>query len=306
MTNICRHRGHELLACGSSATGNVIRCPYHGWSYELDGSLLVAPRFGDVADVGLVRLAAAEWGGWVFVNVSGTAGPLDQHLGSVGSRTEAWECERLVVAVTRDYDLQANWKLVIENYHECYHCPLIHPELCRVSPSHSGRNFHGEPGAWIGGEMELAAGAETMSLDGRSGGSPLRRLDERQRRHVVYVQIFPNLLLSLHPDYVMTHRIEPITATSCRVECQWLFAPEVVAHPDFDPSYAVDFWDVTNRQDWRAVESVQRGLASPKFVPGPLGPSEDAVHQFASRVATAYLARPPAPGSVDDPPRPPS
>ena len=302
LANICRHRGHELLACGAATVGGVIRCPYHGWSYDLDGSLHLAPGFGDdgldTVASSLARLAATEWAGWVFVDVNGTTGPLPDHLGSLAGLVAPWDCKRLVVAATHRYELRANWKLVIENYHECYHCPMIHPELCRVSPSHSGRNYHGEPGAWIGGEMELATGAETMSLDGRSGGGPVRGLDDRQRRHVLYVQVFPNLLLSLHPDYVMTHRVEPVTATTSHVECQWLFPPEVTARSGFDPSYAVDFWDLVNRQDWRATESVQRSMESPQFTPGPLGPSEDAVYQFVTMVAAGYLGRALVPGSV--------
>ena len=194
-----------------------------------------------------------------------------------------------MVAATHEYELRANWKIAIENYHECYHCPLIHPELCRVSPSDSGENFADEPGAWVGGDMELADGAATMSLDGRSGGVVLRGLDERQRRQVLYLNLFPNLLVSLHPDYVMTHRIEPLTPTTSWVECQWLFPPEATDRPEFDPSYAVDFWDLTNRQDWAAVESVQRGVSSPRFVPGLLSGSEDAVYQFVTLVAGGYL-----------------
>jgi Rieske 2Fe-2S family protein len=294
--NICRHRGHELLACGASTVRGVVQCPYHAWSYELDGELRLAPRFGDVpnfdpASMGLRRLPHAEWGGWVFVNVDGQAGPFEDHLGAFGPLTDGWQCERLVVAASHEYDLQANWKIAIENYHECYHCPLIHPQLCEVSPSDSGDNFQDVNGAWIGGDMDLADHAETMSMDGRSGGVVLPGLDELQRRQVLYIHLFPNLLVSLHPDYVMTHRIEPLTPGTSRVECQWLFPPEAVERPGFDPSYAVDFWDLTNRQDWAAVESVQRGVASPHFVPGLLSGSEDAVYHFVTMVAGGYLGR---------------
>jgi Rieske 2Fe-2S family protein len=137
-----------------------------------------------------------------------------------------------------------------------------------------------------------------MSLDGRSGGSVLPGLDERRRRQVLYLNLFPNLLLSLHPDYVMTHRIEPLTPTTSAVECQWLFPPDALEQPGFDPSYAVDFWDLTNRQDWAAVESVQRGMASPRFVPGLLSTDEDAVYHFVTMVAGAYLGRSLARGTV--------
>ena len=147
--------------------------------------------------------------------------------------------------------------------------------------------------------MELAEDADTMSLDGRSDGVVLRGLDEHQRRRVLYLNLFPNLLVSLHPDYVMTHRIEPVTPSTSHVACQWLFPPEAVAQPGFDPSYAVDFWDLTNRQDWAAVESVQRGVASPRFVPGILSGSEDAVYHFVTMVAAGYLGRELERGSVD-------
>jgi Rieske 2Fe-2S family protein len=110
--------------------------------------------------------------------------------------------------------------------------------------------------------------------------------------------VFPNLLVSLHPDYVMTHRLEPLTAGSTRVTCEWLFTPEALARPGFDPGYAVDFWDLTNRQDWSAVESVQRGLASPLFVPGLLARQEDAVYQFVTLVARGYLGEPLVPSAM--------
>jgi glycine betaine catabolism A len=295
--NICRHRGHELLACGASTTRGAIVCPYHGWSYRLDGSLRNAARAGDrptlIADeLGLIAVAVGEWAGWVFVNVDGRAGALSEHIGGLAALAENWHCERLVVGATHHYELRANWKVAIENYHECYHCPLIHPELSRVSPPDSGDNVDDVPGAFVGGTMVLAEHASTMSLDGRSGGVTLPGLTETQRREVLYVNVFPNLLLSLHPDFVMTHRLEPASPRTTRVECQWLFDPRAVVDPDFDPAYAVDFWDLTNRQDWAAVESVQRGLDSPLFVPGVFTESEDAVYHFATMVASAYTGRP--------------
>ena len=120
----------------------------------------------------------------------------------------------------------------------------------------------------------------------------MRSLDEEGLRTVIYVNIFPNVLLSLHPDYVMTHRLLPLAAGRTQIECTWAFAPESLAQPGFDAGYAIDFWDITNRQDWHACESVQRGLASPHAVPGPLSPEEDAVYQFVSMVARGYEGQP--------------
>jgi Rieske 2Fe-2S family protein len=295
--NICRHRGHELLACGARAVRNTLVCPYHAWAYDLDGAVRNVPHAGDmpnlvVDDLRLLPVAVAEWGGWVFVNVDGRAASFDEHLGGFAALTANWQCERLVVGATSTYELQANWKVPIENYHECYHCPLIHPELCRVTVPDSGDNVDDVPGAFVGGAMVLSAHASTMSFDGESPAVPLPGLDAAQRRRVLYVNIFPNLLIALHPDYVLTHRVVPVTARTSTIECQWLFDPETVAGDGFDPAYAVDFWDVVNRQDWAAVESVQRGIASSRFVPGVFVEREDAVYHFVTMVASAYLDRP--------------
>jgi Rieske 2Fe-2S family protein len=120
----------------------------------------------------------------------------------------------------------------------------------------------------------------------------LRGLNAESLRTVIYVYVFPNILISLHPDYVMTHRLVPLAANSTRIECTWSFAPEVVAQPSFDPSYAVNFWDITNQQDWDACASVQRGLASPHARPGPMAGEEDAVYQFVTMLARGYLGLP--------------
>ena len=293
--NTCRHRGHELLPCGDTTSRKAIVCPYHSWGYSLAGELRAAPGFRDqpgfdAGQWGLIRLPAVEWHGLVFVDGSGgAAGPLP--LEALGELAAPYEPERLVTAGQRTYDVAANWKVLAENYQECCHCPVIHPELCRISPPDSGRNFP-VTGPWIGGVMDLRDGVVTMSLDGTSGGVPLRGLGAEGLRTVIYVNVLPNLLLSLHPDYVMTHRLIPLAPDRTRIECCWAFAPEAVARPGFDPGYAVEFWDIINRQDWAACESVQRGLASPHARPGPLSPAEDAVYSFVTTIARGYLGQP--------------
>jgi Rieske 2Fe-2S family protein len=294
--NTCRHRGHELLPCGASTRQQVIICPYHSWTYTLDGGLRTAAGFKnragfDGAEWGLTELPATEWHGLVFVDSSGHAAPLSESLGALGDLLAPYEMERLVVAGQHDYDARANWKILSENYHECYHCPTIHPELCKVSPPKSGENYAAK-GTWVGGWMDLRDGMATMSLDGRSHGVALRGLDETGLRTVIYLHIFPNVLVSLHPDYVMVHRLMPLAADRTRIECTWSFAPESLRQPGFDPGYAMEFWDITNRQDWTACESVQRGLASPHAAAGPLSPDEDAVYQFVTMVARGYLGQP--------------
>lgn len=291
--NVCRHRGHELLGAGASARGQSVVCPYHAWSYRLDGSLRAAPAMREAPGFepgahGLAGLPLEEWHGFVMVNASGDAPPLHRHLGALDELVAPYRPERLVAMASHEYRPSANWKVLCENYHECYHCPRIHPELCRVSPPTSGRNYD-LPGAWVGGSMDLRERATTMSLDGHSAGAPIQGLDGRRLRTVEYLHLLPNLLLSLHPDYLMTHLIEPLGPASSRIVCTWYFPPEAAERPGFDPAYAVEFWDRTNRQDWTACESVQRGLANPHFRPGPLAPGEDAVHRFETLIARAYL-----------------
>ena len=283
--NVCRHRGHELLPAEGTATHRAVACPYHGWAYRLDGTLHTAPGMAgqesfDPTTHGLVALPAREWHGWVFVNATGTAPPFDRYVGAMDDLVAPYRPAELELGARHSYEVAANWKVIVENYHECYHCPLIHPELCKVSPPASGDNWN-LPGAWVGGSMELRDHAETMSLDGRSGGRMLPGVDPRTVR---YLGLFPNLLVSAHPDYVMAHRLEPIAPGRTWIECSWYFPPGVP-----DPAYAVDFWDVTNREDWAACESVQRGLMNPHFRPGPLAAREDAVYQWVSLVAKMYL-----------------
>jgi Rieske 2Fe-2S family protein len=282
--NVCRHRGHELLPSGGSADRRAVLCPYHGWTYRLDGALATATGMRDVAvfdpaSHGLVALPVAVWHGWLFVNAAGGAPPFEEYVGGLEDLIAPYRPATLVLGARHSYDVAANWKVIVENYHECYHCPLIHPELCRVSPPSSGDNWD-LPGVWVGGSMDLRPRADTMSFDGSSGGT---FIDGAPRGTVRYVGLFPNLLLSAHPDYVMAHRLEPLTPALTRVECSW-YVPAGVS----DTAYAVDFWDVTNREDWTACESVQRGLASPHYRPGPLAPNEDAVYQWVRLVAASY------------------
>jgi Rieske 2Fe-2S family protein len=283
--NVCRHRGHELLANEATTTRASAVCPYHGWAFRLDGVLVTAPGMRDVpsfdpAELGLIELPAVDWEGWLLVN-AGTAAPaFPAYVGALDGLLRPYTMETLTLGARHRYRVAANWKVIVENYHECYHCPLIHPELCRVSPPASGDNWT-LPGAWVGGSMDLRPHAETMSMDGKGSGV---FIDGAPRRTILYVGLFPNLLISAHPDYVMAHRLVPVEAGLTEVECSWYFPKEAA-----DIAYAVEFWDLTNRQDWAACESVQRGLASPHFRPGPLASNEDAVYQWTALVAGAYL-----------------
>jgi glycine betaine catabolism A len=291
--NTCRHRGHELLAEGETASRASILCPYHAWTYALDGSLRSAPGLRDAPgfepdEFGLVELPVTVWAGWVFAHALHREGSPEvpdfaAHLGAAAGIVEPYAPQSLVVADRHTYEVAANWKVVAENYHECYHCPLIHPELCRVSPPDSGDNYD-LPGAWVGGAMVLRDGMATMSLTGELAATALPGVDPTR---VEYIHVLPNLLVSAHPDYVMTHRLVPLAPGRTWIECSWLVLPgEDGAAPG--AGRAVEFWDLTNRQDWAACESVQRGLAGPHFAPGPFAPNEDAVARLVTKIGRAY------------------
>ena len=293
MTPIAR----ELLAPSLDTFGRSSTLPAEAYTAEsvfrwekehfFDRGWVCAGRAGGQEEDGDQRVV--EWQGWLFANASGDASSFEEHAGNLEDLIRNYGCEDLVVAARHDYQVAANWKILVENYHECYHCSSIHPEFCEVSPPTSGGDNMEPEGAWIGGPMNLYEGVETMSLDGKSHAPNLPRLTEGQDRRVYYFQLFPNLMISLHPDCVMTHRLTPIAPGHSAVECEWLFSREVVDQESFEPSYASDFWDITNRQDWHACEAVQRGVSSRGYRRGPLSPREDAVYQLITMVANGYL-----------------
>ncbi len=301
-SNVCRHRGHPLVDIGDPIDARQIRCPYHSWAYRLDGSLRTAPMLTQTDDFdptewGLVAIRADVWLGWLFVDLSGTAPSLSETYGNLADLLSPYEPERLVTVARHSYEVTANWKLAIENYHECYHCTSIHPALCEVSPTDSGSDYQ-PTGLWCGGSMDLKDHAATMSLTGESGGVMFRGLPEHRTRSVLYVALWPNLLVSAHPDYVMTHRLVPIAPDRTHVECDWLWAPESIVGDGFDPAYATDFWDITNREDWGACERVQSATANRGFLPGPLSPMESTIYQFLSMLGRAYRGEPVIPPVV--------
>ncbi len=292
-SNVCRHRGHELAPEGDAIDARLIRCAYHAWSYRFNGDLRAAPTFTqtpgfDMSDYPLIDIAVAEYLGFVWVDLSGTAPAIEEHFGNLVDLAEPYELERIRTGAVHSYVVDSNWKIIVENYNECYHCSSIHPELCEVTPPDSGRD-HQPTGMWCGGTMVLKDHAVTMSLDGASKGVNFAAIDGDAAREVWYLTVMPNLLLSMHPDYVMTHRLTPLSTGQTHIECSWLFPPEAFGLDDFDPSYAVDFWDITNREDWTACESVMKGVRRRGYRPGPLSSWEGTVYQFLALMGHLYL-----------------
>jgi len=288
--NACRHRGARLLT-EREGTTRRLQCRYHAWSYGFDGTLKNAPHTKEVegfdkACQGLREVRTETLGGLVFADPSGDAGPLADHVGSLADHLERYRTPELRRAARIDYDVKANWKAVVENYSECLHCPGVHPELNRLSHYLTGVDVEGH-GAWCGGSMTLNEHAATMATNGGAASRPaIAGVDPRT---VLYFAIFPNALISLHPDYVMLHTLWPRGAGRTEVICEWFFEPETMQSDGFDHSDAVEFWDLVNRQDWHVCELSQLGLGSAGYTPGRYTEVESTVHDFDRLVAEAYL-----------------
>jgi len=252
--NVCRHRGTRICAVSEGHFPGRIQCGYHGWTYGLDGRLIGAPHAHDGfcrEDYPLNRVHAEVWDGHIFISLA--------------------------------YEVKANWKLIMLNYNECLHCPILHPALSAISDYLSGENDQPHRG-YIGGSMEFQGGAKTMSKDGKLRRDYLPGLTAEERSKVYYYAIFPNLLLSLHPDYIMTHTLWPRAVDHTTVICEWLFHREEMAKPNFEADDAVEFWDVTNREDWAISELSQAGIKSRAYKPGPYSRCESLPHAFDQMV----------------------
>jgi len=282
--NVCRHRGTRLTEQPSGRFAAKIQCPYHAWTYDLCGNLVAAPRMDDVPgfrldDYPLYRITVALWDGHVFLNLGEQPGPLARQLEGVDERFRAWGMDQLRLGKRVVYDVAANWKLIIHNYSECLHCPGVHPALQKLSHYLSGGTE--PPGrGYLGGRMRLREGIGTLSLDGLLRRACLPGLSAEDRRYVYYYACLPNLLLSLHPDYVMTHTLWPRGVDRTEIVCEWLFHTDAMASSDFEPEDAFAFWDLTNRQDWHVCEQMQLGLKSRAYRPGPYSHREDLLHGF--------------------------
>jgi Rieske 2Fe-2S family protein len=275
--NVCRHRGTRLKeqASGHSST---IQCPYHAWTYGLDGRLIGAPHMDEVpgfdkADYPLHPVNLELWEGFIFVNLVPKRDgwlSLEEWFAPLSGKFSHWNMSILQPAKRIEYDLRANWKLMFENYSECYHCPGVHPQLQKVSPYDSAKNDLRE-GPFLGGYMKINPG-KSLTMSGNACAAFVGEIENLQR--VFYYTIFPNMLLSLHPEYVMVHQLLPQSPERTLILCDWFFHPDAFARDDFNPDDAIEFWDITNKQDWHVCELSQQGISSRAHKPGPYSSRE--------------------------------
>jgi Rieske 2Fe-2S family protein len=293
--NVCRHRGARLCPSPEDAadpnalelSGGVlgasgIRCPYHQWTYALDGKLLNAPYLKESAglrkdELSLYSVGVETWGGFFFLNLSpelaaSEGRTLAAQLGDAASRVRRYPLTDLRAAHRITYEVAANWKVILENYNECYHCGGVHPELCEVVPAfrqNGGSNLEWERG------IPHREGAFTFTKSGVTNRAPFPGLDDDEKVRHKGELIYPNFMLSLAAEHVAAFTLWPKTPNRTRVECDFLFHPDEIANKAFNPRDAIEFWDLVNRQDWEICKRVQQGMNSRIHKFGCYAPMED-------------------------------
>jgi Rieske 2Fe-2S family protein len=293
--NVCRHRGARLCE-EQDGHAAAIQCPYHAWTYALDGRLIGAPHMDETpgfnkADYPLKPGRLGLWEGLIFLNLADASTErggylsLEKWFEPLGGKFSPWNLATLRSAKRIQYDVRANWKLIFQNYSECYHCLGVHPELSKISPYDSAENDLIE-GPFLGGFMRIASD-KSLTKSGNACALPVGNFGDEDFRFVFYYSIFPNMLLSLHPDYVMVHQLQPQSPERTLIFCDWFFNPEAFEHSGFHPDDAVQFWDMVNKQDWHVCELSQQGISSRAYEPGPYSARESipaAWDRFYSRV----------------------
>ena len=285
--NVCRHRGAQLCAEESGAVKRTFRCTYHAWSYDLDGKLVAAPNLVKMPDIdrveyGLRTVHVREWLGYVWVCLADrppsfeddVVGACEERLGGLAA-IERYGLDTLEVGRRIRYDVRANWKLIIENFMECYHCSTIHPELVHVLPEFAG-GYAAQ--SFVGHGAEFGPGVEGFTVDGRPGLPAIATITPEQDRRYFAITVKPQVFVNLVPDHVIFHRMYPLAADRTIVECDWLFRPEVIGA---DLSRSVELFDRVNRQDFDACERCQPGMSSRAYAGGGvLVPSEHHIGAF--------------------------
>ena len=283
--NVCRHRGSELCPAGAGASTGNIRCGYHAWTYSLDGALVATPRVDDEfdrADYGLWTHHAAVWNGLVFVSVA-------ERPPSLSSWLERWSpgIEDFAGVPVGDYRIgvrtetvvAANWKILVENYNECLHCAVVHPELVDVIPLY--RSGHVVDPARDDEIVDLKPGARALTADGRTTLSTLPGVQPAAEYSGLV--FFPNLEFDLTPTTIALTALFPVAPDRTVVVAEYLFSAADVERADFDPSPEVDLNELVGSQDFVVCEMVQRGVSSPAFAGGGLTAKDAYVTEFVHR-----------------------
>jgi len=298
--NVCRHRGAQLCTEPEGQVRRNLRCPYHAWTYALDGKLVAAPNIATLTDengvgidryqYGLVPVALTEWLGYAWVCLADeppsffddVVGDVTQRLGDP-SAIDRYGIDGLQVGRRVVYDVAANWKLIVENFMECYHCATIHPELVEVLPEFSSGLA---AQYFVGHGAEFGSDIAGFTVNGAAGFDNLPGIAAEQDRRYYAITVRPTVFINLVPDHIIFHRMYPMAADRTVVECDWLYAPDVVASGR-DVSHSVELFHRVNLQDFEACERTQPAMASRAYRKGGvLVPAEHHIAEFHSWVVS--------------------
>nr|WP_236004135.1 aromatic ring-hydroxylating dioxygenase subunit alpha [Nonomuraea antri] len=293
--NVCRHRGARLCTEESGTVKRTIRCAYHAWSYDLDGRLAAAPNLVKMPDVdrveyGLIPIHLREWLGYAWICLAAEPPSFEETVTRAATERlgdpaaiEHYHVDKLALGRRIVYDVQANWKLLVENFMECYHCATIHPELTAVLPEFAG-GYAAQ--YYVGHGAEFAERVEGFTVDGGAGFDRLPDVSPEQDRRYYAITVKPQVFINLVPDHVIMHRMFPLAADRTVIECDWLYHPDVVAS-GADLSRSVELFHRVNEQDFDACERTQPGMSSRAYRDGGvLVPSEHHIaifHEWVNR-----------------------
>jgi Rieske 2Fe-2S family protein len=293
--NVCRHRGARVCMEQSGTGQRKLQCGYHAWTYALDGALISAPNLSQMPDVdrsqfGLIRVHLREWLGYVWLCIAEEPPSFeDTVIGAVAERLgaaddiELWGIDRLEVGKRITYDVNANWKLIVENFMECYHCATIHPELVEVLPEFA-EGYAAQ--YFVGHGAEFGENVAGFTVDGSEGVAAIPGVDEEHDRKYYAITVNPQVFINLVPDHVIFHRMFPVAADRTIVECDWLYLPEVVESGK-DVAASVELFHRVNEQDFDAAERCQLAAGSKGYAKGGvLVPTEHHIglfHEWVTR-----------------------
>ena len=291
--NVCRHRGSRL--CDAESAGHAkgsLKCPYHAWSYAYDGRLIGTPFVGedelDRSALSLWPVHLGTWQGFVFVNLDPDPQPLHTSLEGQYDQPlqyERWQMHELKTASRTVSELQANWKILVENYNECLHCPTVHPELCAVAPTF-GKGLVFEPGREDWG-VSIADGGVGYTASGKTTVPVMPGIDGHDASSMYGATVLPNMFIDLTGTVVIAGRMQPRSATHTTMITDYLFRPEVLEEPGFDPSEVVDFAELVARQDYDICERVQQGVRSRAFTHGVYAEKDKLPYKFTKTYRAA-------------------
>ena len=293
--NVCRHRGARLVDAPCSGRQSIV-CPYHSWTYALDGRIQRRPHFygGERHDVAteehaapaLLEVRCALWHHWILVNVDGNAPPLDEHFAFMNAKLEGYDFSAAVHAGTLEFNIDANWKFAHENYIEPYHVFSAHPRLHAFVPMSERRASEVE-GHLLWNYYQFKSPEE-----GRGLGLPhFPGLSEAQRMRGMWFTVFPTFGIEIYPDHVAMFHVNPIAPGRSEEKIAVYLIGEAATATQYEKGRqaVLDMWTDLNAEDIGLLEALQAGRRAPGYDGGVLSPYWDEAARHLARLVAGTI-----------------